>query len=130
MKNIVIKGVVLLIVLVIFIYVAMLLDTNKLMSRVKSAFRFELSLEETKGDLIDRYNFRKHFSNRDVGEIRLSIYRVYCIHNFKRGRLLIHYYYVAYDTDGKIITGSKAFSNWEIQKEDGEWRIIDIEERP
>jgi hypothetical protein len=102
------------------------------MRDVKRAFLLELSPSETSGRPIDKYNYSWIVERgRGVGQIELSLTRLFTLHNFREGYIWVFYTYIAYDEDGRILSGSSRIpSKWKIERIDGAWEIVEIYEDP
>jgi len=112
-------------------YTVMLLNTNSLMSQVRDVFLWKIDCSETAGKPINTYNHRNSFPNEVVGKVDLTLVRLLTLHNFSKGYIWVWYSEKAYNIDGELITGSNnIITKWKIQKEHGEWEIIDIFESP
>lgn len=120
------------IAIVIGIYIAMFISTNSVMREVRSAFMLELDPAETEGRAIDAYNYDwlNRREGREVGEIYLRLRRQFVFHNFQEGHIRVSYIYRVHDTEGRLMTGSRATATWRIERIDGEWEIVRIYEAP
>jgi len=123
-----------LIVLVTTIYLAILISTNSLMREVESVFLLEVDRSVTEGRAIDLYNWVADSidaTDREVGEINLSLRRAWVWHNFRNGYIWAEYTHVVYDIDGNMVTGSwRVPTKWRIERMNGSWEIVEIFERP
>jgi hypothetical protein len=119
------------VIILIFMYVTMLFDTNSLMVEVKEVFMWKVDRAETDGRAISMYNDSDRAANVDLGYVSLRLVRLFTLHNFRSGYIWAVYSYAAYDTQGEIITASwNVRTKWYIQKIDGRWEIIEIIEPP
>jgi hypothetical protein len=108
----------------------MLIDTNKLMQQTKYVFLGIIPRSETEGKPIQRYNLF-HYFEKDVERVDLTLKRVFTLHNFFDGFIIVYYTVFMYDHDNNIVSGSsEIFSLWRIHKEKGKWSIIAIKESP
>ena len=131
MKKLIIKIILGLFATAIVIYIALLVSTNGLMKEVKSVFLGNIDILETEGKPIDRYNIDKYLINKELGDVKLSIVRIFTLHNFSDGYIWIRYTFEAKDTVGKVITGSYNIpAKWKIHKRAGKWEIAEIYEAP
>lgn len=108
----------------------MLIDTNKLMQQTKDVFLGRIHRSETEGKPIQRYNLF-HYFGTDIKKVDLTLKRVFVLHNFLDGFIIVYYTVIMYDHDNNIVSGSwDIFSLWRIHKENGKWSIIAIKESP
>ena len=115
----------------VIIYVAMLLSTNPLMAEVREVFSGDVSQSDTEGRAIHGYNINKRASSANLGDVELTVVRLFVLHNFNNGYIWAFYRYLAYDTEGELITGSWNIpTKWQIQRESGRWEIVKIFEEP
>ena len=115
------------------LYALMFFSTNSVMREVESVFMLEVDYSELEGRAINRYNrnWVARLSDREVGEINLSLRRRFVIHNFRTGYIWAIYSHTVYDTGGVLITGSwRVPTRWRIERIDGAWEIVRIYERP
>jgi hypothetical protein len=118
-----------LILIIVIIYIAMIIDTNSLMTQVRDVFSGKVDRSQTIGKPINRYNYRGFFS--DITKTDLKLIRVFTLHNFKDGYIWAWYTYEGKDNNDEVLTGSSnIFSKWKIHKENGKWDIVEIFEDP
>ena len=116
---------------ILIIYLAMLVNTNSLMRYVRDVFLWRVDSAETIGRPINRYNDSNRLATVELGEVKLTLIRMFTLHNFRDGYIWAYYSYEAHDTDGEIITGSwRIPTKWKIHKENGVWKIVEIIEAP
>ena len=133
------KKAVLGIVVAIFIvlsgyFVLVFLDTNSLIYRVEELFRGEIPEEVTEGTAESRYNYSDQYEtlyHGEVAEVEVSINRIFVLHNFNDGYVLVNYSHEARDGNDRTLCGSWDIQSlWKIHKEDGVWHIVSIQEAP
>lgn len=112
-------------------YSVMFIDAYSVIREVRSAFLGELTEEEVEDRPISRYDqsYIEDLLDKDeqIGSEIFIIFPI-TIHNFKKGDIYAFYIYTSYTSEGRICGGSAAFTNWEIQKFDGKWEIVKINE--
>jgi hypothetical protein len=109
----------------------MLIDTNKLMQQTKDVFLGIIPRSETEGKPIHSYNVTSDYSETDIKKVDLTLKRVFTLHNFFDGFIIVYYTVFLYGYDNDIVAGSaEVFSLWRIHKEKGKWSIIAIKEAP
>lgn len=122
-KKIVLLGILLLLLL----YAVFFLNTNSVMRYAKSVFRGEISSEEVVGTPLYRY----YPKDPEVVKVDLNLKRIFVSHNFKDGYIWVKYDEEQLDSYGNIVSGSwDIISRWKIHKENGEWKVVDIDEDP
>jgi len=108
----------------------MLYSTNSVIDFAKQVFLKEIDMDKYEDDaLVKKYYFPLDFSD-DI--IDISIKRLFVLHNFQRGFMIVQYTHQVLDSEtGLTITGSIGIvSKWTIEKRDNRWVVTDIEERP
>lgn len=123
-KKIVLLGILLLLLL----YAVFFLNTNSVMRYAKSVFRGEISSEEVVGTPL---YIRYYPKDPEVVKVDLNLKRIFVSHNFKDGYIWVKYDEEQLDSYGNIVSGSwDIISRWKIHKENGEWKVVDIDEDP
>lgn len=112
-------------------YSAMFIDVYPVISEVRSAFLGELTEEEIGDSPISRYD-RSYLEelldeDEEIGPEFFIIVPV-TLHNFKKGDIWAFYIFISYTSEGRVCGGDGAYTNWEIQKINGDWDIIKINE--
>jgi hypothetical protein len=130
MKNITKKCFLGIILIVVFAYILMIIDTHGLINRSKNIFLLKIPETEI-NDMLKNYS-PEFFSKNGIGNIELDFFRLFTIHNFKKGIIIIKYTHVVYDTNGEILTGSWDIYPviWKIEKINNVWNVVDIIEDP
>ena len=106
----------------------MFLNTNSVIRDVKEVMYGRISQSETDGTPLSRYNVKKWEPNAAV---EAKITRCFVLHNFFNGYMYVRYSYKGVDKDGNVLTASgPLFSRWKIHRENGGWKIVEIEEAP
>ena len=98
------------------------------MRYAKSVFRGEIALEQ----VTDTPMYRYYPENEpELEKVDLNLYRTFVLHNFSDGYIWVKYDVAYVDSSGYEFSGSRNITaRWKIQRENGEWKVIDIEERP
>lgn len=121
---------VLLIVLatLIAVYMVMLLDTNSVMRYAKSVFNGEISEEE----VIDTPLYIRYYpKSPEIAKTDSKIRRIFVAHDFVDGYMWVKYDLVRINSAGEEFSGSwDVLSRWKIHRENGEWKVVEIEEAP
>lgn len=119
--------VILIIVLLITFYFVEIRSTASVVEYAEAVFRGEIPISETKGYPVNMYNIQSYI---EIENMDLKITPIFALHNFFRGYLWVHYSCVVYKQNGDMAYVAVAYSRWKIQREDGEWKIIEISEKP
>jgi hypothetical protein len=107
------------------------MDTHSLMNRAKKIFLGEISRNDVEDKLI-RYCLDNYSNKNVIGKVKLELYRLFTLHNFKDGIIIIYYTRVVYSNKNEIITASwRIFPViWKIQKINNTWNVVKIKEAP
>lgn len=125
------KVLIVIIAIILISYSVLLIDTSSVMREVKDAFQWKTESVETEGKPINIYNDLSYWDKENLGRVHLLLVRLSAWHNFSDGYIWAWYCYTAYDTKGKLLTGSMWIpTKWEIHKENGNWEITEIFEAP
>ena len=109
----------------------MFFDTNGLMIQVRAAFLWKIDISETENKPINAYNYSRYAASETLGEVYMTLVRLFVFHNFQDGYIWVYYSYEAYNQDGNLLTGSHSIpTKWKIHKESGKWEIFEIFEAP
>ena len=112
----------------IIIYILMFINTNSVTNYAKKVMLGKVALDETNNTPLTRYNVAAYYPHT---EMDAKITRLFVCHNFFDGYMWVYYSYEAKDNDGNIVSGTwGVVSKWKIHREDGKWRIVDIDEQP
>jgi hypothetical protein len=117
---------------IISLYLALIIDTHDLMSRAKKIFLGEILKHDIEDELI-RYDLNGYSNEKnEIGEVKLKLFRLFTLHNFKNGIIIVYYTRVVYSNENEIITGSWDIFPviWKIQKINNIWNVVKIKERP
>ena len=115
------------IAVLVMVYVWMLLDTNPVIDYVLSVM--DGSLDDR--DFVGWQQYTaSHYSEAVYWDISIS--REFVVHNFSDGVMWVKYSRQSYKQNGDPSgPGSgKIYSKWTIHKENGSWKIVDIDEHP
>jgi hypothetical protein len=126
-----IATIVLLLGLLVAFYTVMLIDTDSLMDEARSILKKEVAAGQTEGRALHRYNDNQDPELSGVEPVDVSLLRVFVIHDFSDGYLVVNYSVHGQDASGKTKSGGSMIPCfWKIHKEDGRWDVVDIYERP
>lgn len=122
------KLLLILFLLLLVFYVVLFLNTNSVMRYAKSVFRGEIALEQ----VTDTPMYRYYPENEpELEKVDLNLYRTFVLHNFSDGYIWVKYDVAYIDSSGYEFSGSRNITaRWKIQRENGEWKVVDIEENP
>lgn len=116
---------IILVILLCLYYFIMLMPTNSIMSRAEKIFNGEIIADEN--DPLNRYN--KDWSLVQNTRTKLSLRRSWVWHDGKKGYMNIVYTACYYDSTGDLVSGSwNVDSKWYIEKRNGKWEVVDIDE--
>ncbi len=114
--------------LIIITYIAMFVSTNSVVNDVKNVMLGNVSAAEIEGTPLSRYNVKKWSPDSIV---EADITRIFVWHNFVDGYMYVRYSYKGVDENGEILTASgPLFSLWKIHRENGKWKVVEIQEAP
>ena len=98
------------------------------MRYAKSVFRGEIALEEVADSPMYRYHPK---NDPRLDKVDLNLYRTFVLHNFFDGYIWIKYDVAHIDSSGDEFRGSRNIpARWKIHRENGGWKVIEIEEDP
>jgi len=132
MLNIFFKLFLVIILIIISLYLILIIDTHSLMNRAKKIFLGEVSENDIKDELI-KYSLNGYSNEENViGKVNLKLFRLFTLHNFKDGIIIIYYTRVVYSNKKEIITGSWDIFPviWKIRKINKIWNVVKIKEAP
>ena len=116
-----------LILLLVLGYFGLILSTSSVVRSVKKVYCGEIHPDPDSP--ISMYDLSKHYHDIAYAEMRVTPLLV--IHNGRHGYMYVIYSNRYLDENNKTLNAScDIMSKWEIEKKDGEWTIIDIEEKP
>ena len=112
---------------VVVVYLWMLLSTNSVVRTVENVYCGNISVNDDSP--MHMYDLSSRYS--DIAHAELNITRLFVIHNGRHGVMYVVYSCEYRNSDNKVLNASIWVpSKWEIEKKDGEWTIINIEEKP
>ena len=113
---------------ILIIYFIMFVNTNSIVYNVKNIMIGNVDGEITANTPLDRYNIVSRFPN---AKVKANVTRLFTWHNFFDGYMWVIYSYETEENDQDIKPGTwNVISKWKIHRENGEWKVIDIEESP
>ena len=113
------------IAIISIVYVWMLLDTNPIKDYVLLVMDGSIDDQGIVGKRYSglRYSDAVYWDN--------SILRIFMVHNFSDGIMWVKYSRHGYRQNGGTYGfGSNVLSKWIIHKENGRWKVVDIDEHP
>lgn len=83
-------------------------------------------------DQLERYALPTFvYDNISYDSVNIKVRRLFVLHNFRKGIVWVKYSYIAYDKEGNILAGTNnILSKWYIEKKNGRWKVVKIEEKP
>ena len=109
------------------VYLCMLLSTNPVVKTVEDVYCGRISADDDSP--IRMYDLSSRYS--DIAHAEMNITRLFVLHNWRHGFMYVIYSCEYTDENNKVLNAScSIISRWEIEKRDGEWTVIDIEEKP
>ena len=115
-------------IFIIGFYLSILFTTNSVINDFYNIVNNNMTKNIPYGEL-ERYQIPS-FDDMTYKKTEAKISRVFVFHNFKKGIMYVKYSYIAYDVNGEVITGStNVYSKWYLEKENGRWIVVDIEEK-
>ena len=110
------------------IYILLFINTNSVTNYAKKVMLGKVALDETNNTPLDRYNVAADYPHTKMDA---KITRLFVCHNFFDGYMWVYYSCEATDNDGDLVFGVRGLvSKWKIHREDGKWRIVDIDQQP
>ena len=112
---------------VVIVYIGLMLSTLPVIRTVKDVYCGKIHPDPDSP--ISMYDSSKHYHNIAYAEMRVMPLLV--IHNGWHGYMYVIYSNRYLVENNKTLNAScDIMSKWEIEKKDGEWTIINIEEEP
>jgi hypothetical protein len=113
---------------VLLLYMIMYHDTDEVMDQAIVLMSSASEKEIPAGTPGAQYDMPEAYDEFDINMVDVTIRRYFVLHNFSRGYMWIYYDYSTYDPDQEHWFGASSYACWTIQKVDGTWRIVDIDE--
>jgi len=126
-KKMVILLVVLIIALSLFVYL-MYRDTDSVITDFVDIATLNDKHYINYGEL-QRYRYDEHCGTK-VTRVQADVERYGVYHNFRKGVLWVRYTIRREDSLGNQLNGCIADAEWYIEKKDGRWLVVRIEETP
>ena len=124
-KRIIIPVIVLAVLIVT--YISLLVSVSSVVNTVRSIYCGEISAAPDSP--LKMYDISKRYPAMVYADMRIT--RLFVIHNGRHGFMYVLYSCEYMDANNKILNASgDILSKWEIEKKDGEWVIVSIEEAP
>lgn len=113
--------------IIIIVYLSLWVPTTPVVKTVKDVYCGKISVDAD--STLHLYDMSKYFPEMVYADMRIT--RLLVIHNGRHGYMYVIYSREYMDAEKNIINAScNVPSKWEIEKIDGKWTIIDIEESP
>lgn len=112
-------------------------DTNELMDYVGEVIEGEVSYEEIKNEPIESYYYKGCYD--DFSSVEFDNTRIFVWHNFSKGYIWMHEWHRIENNNGELVSASgspnwpryyEPLTKWTIQKENGTWKITNIDSHP
>lgn len=114
---------------IILIYGIMFINTNNVLDDFKELKLFKAERNKDYGRLYGAY-YREDLEGK-IKNVDLKCNRIFVVHNFKKGMMVVRYSNITYDYNDEVTDGNKnAISKWYIEKKNGRWVVVDIDEKP
>ena len=125
------------VLIIILLYLAMFLSTNSVIDYVERVFNGDVP-EETNGTPLAPYNIHKIYGNeykeqRGASELQYEyrVNRLFVLHDFFDGYVWIKYEFFIKDENGVVLAGTiEPIARLTIHRENGEWIVTEVNERP
>lgn len=106
----------------------MLINTNSVVAEVRNIMLGNVKESFTDSTPLSRYNFSDVLSN---AEVHVKITRMFVLHNFFDGYMWVNYSYETVRNDNDLMPGARnVLSRWKIHRENGKWKVVEIQEAP
>ena len=121
--------IIIIITLIFFIYGILVFDTNSVVEDFLSCVNNQNIHKEVKNtELYQWYNYK---DDEIMNSADVEIRRRFTFHNFKKGIMYINYTYQMFDKYGNVIRSSHNINSiWHIEKRNGRWYVVEIDEGP
>ena len=107
----------------------MFINTNNVLDDFKELKLFKAERNKDYGRLYGAY-YREDLEGK-IKNVDLKCNRIFVVHNFKKGMMVVRYSNITYDYNDEVTDGNKnAISKWYIEKKNGRWVVVDIDEKP
>lgn len=121
------------ILLSVIYYIIAFNDTNEIVKFVNDVAEGNISHEDIKGEPVQIYY---NADRENFYSVDFELDRTFVLHNFSDGYIWAKYYIKGYDRNGELIfgfgsnkiRGGEIQTKWKIHKENGQWKIIEIDE--
>ena len=112
-------------VTIVVVYLSLFIPTLSVIKTVKSVYCGEISAKSDSP--IRRYDLSNRYPTMVYADMK--IIPLFVIHNWQHGYMYVLYSSKYMDAEKNVLNAScNILSKWEIEKKNGEWIIIDIEE--
>ena len=119
-----------LLAMVILLYAAMFYSTNNVIEDFKACVSGkDVSNGVEDAQLYKYYNYKA--DNGRAVDADVEIRRLFVLHNFKKGVMYVEYSCETFDEEGNTVYGAAGIpSKWYIERNNGRWEVVEIEEDP
>lgn len=113
----------------IFIYFLIVNNTNSIIYDFKNCIKCNDISQEISSTELYRYYYDDFQGT--VADADVNIKRIFVFHNFNKGIMYVKYSCEKYDQSGNHLYGSSnVYAKWYIEKNEGRWVVVKVEENP
>ncbi len=128
MKKVIIS---LFIILIAVVYIVMLHDTDNIAADFKDCVADNPKTEAIKSTALYEYYNRNELYNDEIFDAEVKVQRRFVLHNFHNGVMFVSYDCETFNNKGEHIYGaSNVYAKWYIEKRNGIWEVVKVEEKP
>lgn len=126
------KGIIsLFITLIVVVYIIMLHDTDNIKNDFKYCFTDNPKSEVINNTALYKYYNRNELFNNEIFDAKVKVRRRLVLHNFHNGVMFVKYDCEIFNNKGEHIYGSSnVYAKWYIERKNGIWEVVKVEERP
>lgn len=127
------KGIIisLFITLIVIVYIIMLHDTDNITNDFKDCVADTPKSEIIKNTALYKYYSRNELFKNEICDADVKVRRLLVLHNFHNGVMFVNYDCETFNDKGEHIYGSSnVYAKWYIEKKNGIWEVVNVEERP
>ena len=115
----------------VLIYLIMLYDTQEILYDFNNCIADNVLSESMKETELYRFYNRNELYDNLIVSANTKVRRIFVLHNFNKGMMLVNYDCEAFDAEGNsLYSSSNVYARWYIEKKNGKWLVVDVKEQP
>ena len=112
-------------------YSVMLHDTDNIINDFKNCVADDPKSEIIKDTALYKYYNRNELYNDEIFDAKVKVWRRLVLHNFHDGVMFVSYDCETFNDKGEHVYGSSnVYAKWYIEKKNGAWKVVKVEEKP